>query len=79
MVLLLSGACWALWQSWCPTTGTQQLFPFPDGVDRNMELLVLPSAQSWEISKMMDEEVDPNTALHSRWQLSLMDSFLIFI
>ncbi|RLV97103.1 hypothetical protein DV515_00012100 [Chloebia gouldiae] len=28
-----------------------------------MELLVLPSAQSWEISKEMDEEINPNTAL----------------
>lgn len=44
-----------------------------------MELLVLPSAQSWEISTVMDKETDPNTALCSRWQLFLMDSFLIFI
>lgn len=44
-----------------------------------MELLVLPSAQSWEISKVMDEEIDPNVAPCSCWQLSLMDSFLIFI
>lgn len=44
-----------------------------------MELLVLPSAQSWEISKVMDEEIDPNVAPRSRWQLSLVDSFLIFI
>lgn len=72
MVLLLSGA---------PPQGHSSSFPFPDGADRNsdMELLVLPSAQSWEISKVMDEEIDPNAAPCSCWQFSLVDSFLIFI
>lgn len=75
---------------WCLLGPVAELVPhhrdtaalsFPDGVDRNsdMELLVLPSAQSWEISKVMDEEIDPNVAPCSCWQLSLMDSFLIFI